>query len=47
MDRFSVSYGDIKKTVSEETVSSCDILDNYRTIVEEYCKVADVLRWRV
>lgn len=22
---------------------SCDILDNYRTIVEEYCKVADVL----
>lgn len=23
----------------------CDILDNYRTIVEEYCKVADVLLW--
>lgn len=33
----------IKKAASEDVASLCNIVDNYRTIVEEYCKVADVL----
>ena len=32
-----------KATGNSGRLFSCDILDNYRTIVEEYCKVADVL----
>ena len=31
-----------KKATSEEVAFLCGIVDSYRTIVEEFCKVADV-----
>ena len=45
MDRFSVRYGNKKEAASSDAASLCDILDNYRTIVEAFCEVADVLDW--
>lgn len=42
---FSVGYGNEKRTASDEAVPLCGIVEDYRTIVEDFKRVMEFVEW--